>query len=65
MTYKVLTTKEEELQNAVNDLKKQFGSINAPFMIYFSTSKHNPELLSKSMQLAFEGTSLIGCTAAG
>lgn len=54
----------EDLDTAVAELADQIGQPNAELVIFFSTTRHDPEALAKAMNDRFPGIA-VGCTTAG
>ena len=51
--------------DVAEDLKGQLGNFKASLIVYFASSIHDPDRLSKDMKDVFQGTSVFGCSTAG
>ena len=56
---------KESVAAAVEDLQDQFKSLDAKLVIYYASSLHAPEAISRGMQEAFPGATVFGCSTAG
>ena len=56
---------QPSVQEAVNEIKQSFTSINPCLIIFFASSSYAPEELSKQMKEIFSQSEIIGCSTAG
>jgi hypothetical protein len=52
-------------EDAVKDIKDQFGAFKGRVIVYFASSAFDQETLSRSMRAAFPGAELMGCSTSG
>jgi hypothetical protein len=50
---------------AVSDVKKQIGPLNASMVIYFASMAHEPAAISRAMNEAFPEALVFGCSTSG
>jgi hypothetical protein len=50
---------------AVNDIREQMGATKPKAVVYFASSAHEPEAISRAMEHAFPGAIVFGCSTAG
>lgn len=55
----------ESVEQAVADLKNQFGEMSPRIVVFFASPKYDPALLSKKMKDAFTSSAVFGSTTAG
>jgi len=55
----------QPLPDAVADLQRQCGSCQPRAVVFFASSRYEPQALSQQMQAAFPGACVVGCTTAG
>ncbi|MBN1980442.1 MAG: FIST C-terminal domain-containing protein [Chitinivibrionales bacterium] len=51
--------------SAVQEIKQKIGNHATTTLLYFASSKYDPQLLSSAMKESFSGSTVIGCTTAG
>ena len=52
-------------QAAIEDIKKQFAGLEPSMVLFFASSKHVPQVVSRQMQEAFPAARVFGCSTAG
>lgn len=55
----------ESVEQAVADVKKQFGAMTPVMVVFFASPKYDPALLSRKMKDAFPAAAVFGSTTAG
>ena len=53
------------LPEAVQDLQAQCGDSKPRLVIFFASTQYDPQALSESLQTAFAGACVVGCSTAG
>ena len=56
---------KESVDLVVQELQEQFRNMVPKLVIYYASSLHAPEEISRTMQEAFPGAALFGCSTAG
>ncbi|MCE5250327.1 FIST C-terminal domain-containing protein [bacterium] len=65
MNVKISYSLKENVNEAIQDISKQFADIDPRMVIYFASSKFDPENLSQQLQNAFNSAAVFGCSTAG
>jgi len=65
MSVSTATTMASSVEQAVDDIKGQFGEISPNLVLFFASSRYDPALISRGMHDAFPGAQVIGCSTAG
>jgi hypothetical protein len=65
MYIKSAYTIKQSIDDAVKELQDQFSDMDSRMIIYFASSIFEPEVLSKTMNEAFNDVVVIGCSTAG
>lgn len=63
-TVTACSTKRPTLE-AVNDIREQIGAVKPKALVYFASTAHEPETISRAMEDAFPGATVFGCSTAG
>jgi hypothetical protein len=58
-------SQKTDIPEAVKEIKEKFTGFDGKFLLYFSSSKYNPELLSGAIRDSFPGVETMGCTTSG
>jgi hypothetical protein len=56
---------KESVEDVVHDLQEQFKSLDPKMVVYYASSRHAPEEVSRKMQQAFPTATVFGCSTAG
>jgi len=56
---------KESVESVVQDLQEQFKGLDVKMVVYYSSSVHDPETISRKMQEAFPAATVFGCSTAG
>lgn len=56
---------KENLKETVQEIKSTFGDFEPSMVMYFASSRYEPEAISAEMQNAFPSSSVIGCSTSG
>lgn len=54
-----------DVLDAVKELKEKFAGFDGKFLLYFASSKYDPETLSSKISEVFPGIISMGCTTSG
>ncbi|OGI02734.1 MAG: hypothetical protein A2X42_01690 [Candidatus Margulisbacteria bacterium GWF2_38_17] len=65
MNIKTVITHEQNIEKAMEDLKKQLETFNPKLVIYFASSIYSPQELSDKMQSGFTQAQTFGCSTSG
>jgi hypothetical protein len=65
MDIKISSSIKDNVDEAVEDIKKQFENSSPAMVVFFASSIFNPDSLAAGMQKAFGSTVVYGCTTAG
>lgn len=65
MAIKIASSKKRTAEDAVRELRNIFGTSNLTTIIYFASTKYDPENICRNMQSAFPGVTVFGCSSAG
>ena len=65
MGIKTIYSKLNSIDEITKDLKNQANNFNTKAVLFFSSSKFDPEELSRKMNSTFENSNVFGCTTAG
>lgn len=65
MIIKTAYSTKENVEEGVNDIARQFDLFDSEMVLYFASSKYNPDTLSAKMQDAFPMAQVFGCSSAG
>ncbi|MDN7025836.1 hypothetical protein FGU65_13260 [Methanoculleus sp. FWC-SCC1] len=60
-----LSSNKPSVNDAVNDLKQQCGDFEPKMLLFFASSRYEPEALAGAMKDAFGDLPVFGCTTAG
>ncbi len=50
---------------AIGEVRAQIGTMNTKMVVFFASSIHEPEAVSRTMRDAFPGALVVGCSTAG
>ncbi len=60
-----LSSNKSSVNDAVNDLKQQCGDFEPKMLLFFASSRYEPDALAGAMKDAFGDLPVFGCTTAG
>lgn len=65
MIIKTAYSTKETVEESVSDIARQFDLFDTEMVLYFASTKYNPDSLSAKMQDAFPMAQVFGCSTAG
>jgi len=65
MTIKIACSEKGTVEDAIHELMGTFGCNNMRMMIYFASTRYEPDEISCAMQSAFPEAEIFGCSTAG
>jgi hypothetical protein len=65
VSIKTAYSTEENHERAVERIKEEMGDLDPRLMLYFASTKYDPEKISRAMKEAFPSADTFGCTTAG
>lgn len=65
MSLNIFHTSEADTCEAVSKIKKSFNGSNPKLIIYFSSTKYDPKMVSEQFALQFPDSETFGCTTSG
>jgi len=65
MNIKTAVSMKETVEEMVDDVAGQLEGIDVKMVLFFASTKYDPESVSKKMQERFPTTKVFGCTTAG
>ncbi len=65
MTISIASSGKATVDQAVNELAGAFDSVNVAMLVYFASTRYDPEEISAKMHAAFPGATVFGCSTAG
>lgn len=65
MNLKTVYSTKDTVDEMVKDLAEQLESFNAGMILFFASTKYEPDCVSKKMQDSFPKATVFGCTTAG
>ncbi len=65
MSISIASSGEATVEQAVQDLFGAFSSVSIEMLVYFASTRFDPEEISARMHAAFPGAAVFGCSTAG
>lgn len=65
MKIRIAYSQSDDIDTAVSQIKAQFGELKPKIVLFFASSKFNPERTAAAFHEAFVNTATLGCTTAG
>jgi hypothetical protein len=65
MDIKTASSGKNSVDEIIEDINSQLGFFDTEFLVFFASSKFNPEEISAKMQDSFPVSQIIGCSTAG
>jgi len=65
MAIRIASSGNADVGQAVRELNGAFGSLRIEMLVYFASTRYDPEEISARMHAAFPGAAVFGCSTAG